>query len=133
MYAIIELDKEMIHFLMEAKNHDETFEEIKELVFTQKKKKQDYSLAESFNLLLKFHEIKNNAINKALAKQKLNFPEGFVIERLIYTKFKEEEMTVEEHIKKITLSCCNNRAEKRIKEKKFISLYKKFVNIFFDK
>ena len=36
MYAKIELDDEFLKFINEIQNHIETFDEIKELVFTKK-------------------------------------------------------------------------------------------------
>ena len=47
-------------------------------------------MSEMLMLSIQFQEIKNSAFNKILNKKKLNFPEGFVIERLL-AKYNNED------------------------------------------
>lgn len=122
MYATIELNEEIIRFLICMKNHTESFEEIKELVFTQERLKKNYTVAEKFNLTMQFQEIKKSAINKALNNQKLNYPEGFLIERLMAKYFDKKMISVEDHCMLINNNC---NVEKRTN----ISLYQKLKNI----
>lgn len=122
MYATIELNEEIIRFLIYMKKHTESFEEIKELVFTQERLKKNYTVAEKFNLTMQFQEIKKSAINKALNNQKLNYPEGFLIERLIAKYFDEKMISVEDHCKLINSNC-------NVEKKTDISLYQKLKNI----
>ena len=83
MWATVELTDDILQFINDTKDYNETYDEIKELVFTQKRLNKECSMAEMFNLALQFKEIKNTAIKKILNKQELNFPEGFLIERLL--------------------------------------------------
>lgn len=133
MWATVELNDEILKFINIAKAHTETFEEIKDLVFTQERLKKDCSITEMFNLTLQFQEIKNSAINKVLKQQQLNFPEGFVIERLIAKYLNEDTLSVEEHIKQIKLSCCNDRKSKRENDRKVSKLYNKLLSTLFSK
>lgn len=122
MYATIELNEEIISFLNSMKKHTESFEEIKELVFTKERLKKNYTVVEKFNLTLQFQEIKKSAINKALNNQKLNYPEGFLIERLIAKYFDEKMISVEDHCKLINSNC-------NVGKKTNITLYQKLKNI----
>lgn len=133
MWATVELNDEILNFIKLTKEHTETFEEIKELVFTQKRLDKNCSMSEMFNLSLQFQDIKQSAIKKVLNQEKLNFPEGFVIERLMSKYFNEDTLPVEEHIKQIKLSCCNDRKSKRENERKVLKLYDKLINKLFDK
>lgn len=124
MWATIELNDEIINFLNIAKEHTETFEEIKKLVFTQERLKENYSITEQINLTLQFQSIKQSAIKKALNNQKLNYPEGFLIERLMAKYLDEETMVSVEEQCKIINSNCN------ISKKSNISLFKKLKRLF---
>ena len=82
-------------------------------------------------LSLQFQEIKRNALDKILNKKRLNFPEGFVVERLMAKYTEQEYVPVEEHIKLIRLNCCNDRKSKRENDRKVTKLYNKFIlNLF---
>lgn len=128
MWAEVELNNEIQNFINQSKNHIETFDEIKELVFTRERLSKNCSTIEMFNLSLQFQKIKNSAFDKVLKHQKLNFPEGFVFERLLNKYFSEENISVEEHIQRIKLSCGTNRQEKRKAEKNIATLYNNFIN-----
>lgn len=128
MYAKVDLDDEMLDFINKIKNRVESFEEIQELVFTQERLNKNYNAIEMVNLSLQFQEIKRSAINKILNHQKLNFPEGFLIERLIAKYSDEDYISVEEHIEKIKLNCGNNRKSNRENNRKISKLYKNFIN-----
>lgn len=131
MWAEVELNDEILQFINKAKEHNETFEEIIELVFTQERINKKTSAPEMFLLSLQFQEIKRNALDKILNKKRLNFPEGFVIERLMAKYTNQEYVPVEEHIKQIRLNCCNDRKSKRENERKVTKLYNKFIlNLF---
>lgn len=133
MYAKVELDDEMLKIMNCIKNHSESFDEIKELVFTKERLEANYKIGDIFNFIFIFQEIKNSAINKVLNNQKLNFPEGFVIERLIAKYTKQELLSVEEHIEQIKTNCSNNRKEKRKNDKKITKMYYSFLKNFFIK
>lgn len=133
MYAKVELDDEMLKIMNGIKNHSESFDEIKELVFTKERLGVNYKIGDIFNFIFIFQEIKNSAINKVLNNQKLNFPEGFVIERLIAKYTKQELLSVEEHIEQIKTNCSNNRKEKRKNDKKITKMYYSFLKNFFIK
>lgn len=131
MWAEVELNDEILQFINKAKEHNETFDEIIELVFTQEQIKNKTSAPEMLLLSLQFQEIKRNAFDKILNKKRLNFPEGFVVERLIAKYTNQEYVPVEEHIKQIRLNCCNDRKSKRENERKVTKLYNKFIlNLF---
>ena len=131
MWAEVELNDEILQFINKAKEHNETFDEIIELVFTQKRINKKTSAPEMLLLSLQFQEIKRNALDKILNKKRLNFPEGFVIERLMAKYMNQEYVPVEEHIKQIRLNCCNDRKSKRENERKVTKLYNKFIlNLF---
>ena len=131
MWAEVELNDEILQFINKAKKHNETFEEIIELVFTQERINKTTSAPEMLLLSLQFQEIKRNALDKVLNKKRLNFPEGFVIERLMAKYMNQEYVPVEEHIKQIRLNCCNDRKSKRENERKVTKLYNKFIlNLF---
>ena len=131
MWAEVELNDEILQFINKAKKHNETFEEIIELVFTQERINKTTSAPEMLLLSLQFQEIKRNAFDKILNKKRLNFPEGFVVERLIAKYTNQEYVPVEEHIKQIRLNCCNDRKSKRENERKVTKLYNKFIlNLF---
>lgn len=133
MYAKVELDDEMLKIMNCIKNHSESFDEIKELIFTKERLGVNYKIGDIFNFIFIFQEIKNSAINKVLNNQKLNFPEGFVIERLIAKYTKQELLSVEEHIEQIKTNCSNNRKEKRKNDKKITKMYYSFLKNFFIK
>lgn len=124
MWAKIELNDEIINFLNIAKEHTETFEEIKKLVFTQERLKENYNITEQINLTLQFQNIKQSAIKKALNNQKLNYPEGFLIERLMAKYLDEENMVSVEKQCKIINSNCNTSKKTRI------SLFQKLKRLF---
>lgn len=124
MWAKIELNDEIINFLNIAKEHTETFEEIKKLVFTQERLKENYNITEQINLTLQFQNIKQSAIKKALNNQKLNYPEGFLIERLMAKYLDEENMVSVEEQCKIINSNCNASKKTRI------SLFQKLKRLF---
>ena len=131
MWAEVELNEEILQFINKSREHNETFDEIIELVFTQKRINKKTSAPEMLLLSLQFQEIKRNALDKVLNKKRLNFPEGFVIERLMAKYMNQEYVPVEEHIKQIRLNCCNDRKSKRENERKVTKLYNKFIlNLF---
>ena len=128
MYAELEVDDEVLKFINEIQDHVESFEEIQELVFTKKRLSKQCNAIEMMNLTLQFQKIKHSAINKILNHEKLNFPEGFLIERLIAKYNNDEYISVEEHFKNIESNCGNNRETKRKNQKRISKLYNKFLN-----
>lgn len=133
MWATVELTDDILQFINDTKDYNETYDEIKELVFTQKRLNKECSMAEMFNLALQFKEIKNSAIKKVLNKQELNFPEGFLIERLLSKYSNEKLLTVEEHFKQINLNCSTDRKTRRENERKTTKLYNQLINKLFKK
>ena len=128
MYAKIELDDEFLKFINKIQNHIETFDEIKELVFTKKRLSKQCDAIEMFNLSLQFREIKRSAINKILNNEILNFPEGFLIERLLAKYNNDKYISVEEHFEQISKNCCTDRKSKRKNERNLQKLYNKFID-----
>lgn len=127
MYAKIELDDEFLKFINEIQNHIETFDEIKELVFTKKRLSKQCNAIEMVNLSLQFQEIKRSAIKKVLNNEILNFPEGFLIERLIAKYNNDKYISVEEHFEQISKNCSTDRNSKRKNERSLQKLYNKFI------
>lgn len=127
MWAEVELNDEILNFINQSKEHTETFEEIKELVFTEKRLNSNCSIPEVMLLSMQFQEIKHSAFDKILKNKKLNFPEGLVVERLMAKYMNEEYIPLEEHIRQIKLNCCNDRKSKRENERKVAKLYNKFI------
>ena len=101
MWAEVELNDEILKFIDKSKEHTETFEEIKELVFTREQLEKSNSVTDMLLLSMQFQEIKRTAFDKILNKKKLNFPEGFVVERLMSKYMDLEYIPVEEHINQI--------------------------------
>ena len=80
------------------------------------------------NLTLIFQEIKKSAIDKVLQNKELNFPEGFVIERLIAKHFNEKIPSVEEHFKQIKEECSYSKERQVKKCKKICKIYNMFLD-----
>ncbi len=127
MWAEVELNDSILEFINYEKSYNESFEEMRNLVFTQKRLNTDYSVADMFNLNNMFQKIKASALEKVLNKQKLDFSEGFVFERLLMKYENKELMSVEEHFQEINRNCYINREDKRKKQKKFKKLYEAFI------
>lgn len=89
-------------------------------------------MTEMLNLNLIFQEIKSSALNKVLKKEKLNFPEGFVFQRLLAKYYDEDFLSVEDHMKQIKLECSNNRKDKRENDRKLKKLYSNFMKKIFN-
>lgn len=127
MWAEVELNDSILEFINYEKNHNESFEEMKNLVFTKERLNTNYSMTEMLNLNIIFQKIKASALEKVLQNQKLDFSEGFVFERLL-TKYENEEfISVEEHLKQIKQNCSVNREDKRKNNRKFKKLYEAFI------
>ena len=99
MWAKVELNNEMVDIINHIKQHNESFE-----------------------------EIKKSAIDKVLQNKELNFPEGFVIERLIAKHFNEKIPSVEEHFKQIKEECSYSKKRQEKKCKKICKIYNSFLD-----
>lgn len=131
MWAEVELTDDILTFINSSKEHIETYDEIKELVFTKERLNKKCSIPDMMLLSLQFQEIKRSAFDKVLNHKKLNFSEGVVVERLIAKYMKEEYIPFEDYIQQIKLNCCNDRKSKRENQRKVSKLYNKFlVNLF---
>lgn len=130
MFAEVTLDEYVKQFIDYEKNHNETLEEMKELVFTKERLEKDYTMTELINLNFIFQKIKISALEKVLNKEQLNFPEGFVFERMLSKYENSEFLSVEAHMEQIKKSCSNNRKEKRENEKKLKKLYRNLMQMF---
>lgn len=131
MWAKVEVDEEILNFIDYAKNHNETLDEMKELVFTKQRLNHNYSMTDLMNFNFIFQKIKCSALEKVLKNENLNFPEGFVFERLLAKYSNEEFLSVEDHMNQIKLSCGKDRKSKRENDRKFKKLYSNFIkNIF---
>lgn len=120
MFAKVELTKELSDFISQCKKHNESFEEIKELIFTSKMLKKDYSFIDQFNIKIQFQKMKNNTFFKVLNNKELNYIEGILLERLMNKHNKIELISFEEHLKKIE-KCCEYVPTKNIITKIFAS------------
>ena len=89
---------------------------------------KDCTIAETINLTLIFQEIKKSAIDKVLQNKELNFPEGFVIERLIAKHFNEKIPSVEEHFKQIKEECNYSKEKQEKKWTKICKIYNSFLD-----
>ncbi len=127
MWAEVELNDSILEFINYEKSYNESFEEMRNLVFTQKRLNTDYSVADMFNLNNMFQKIKASALEKVLNRQKLDFSEGFVFERLLMKYENKDLKSVEEHFQEINRNCYINREDKRKKQKKFKKLYEAFI------
>lgn len=127
MWAEVELNDSILEFINYEKSHNESFEEMRNLVFTQKRLNTDYSVADMFNLNNMFQKIKASALEKVLNKQKLNYAEGFVFERLLMKYENKDLKSVEEHFQEINRNSYINRDDKRKKQKKCKKLYEAFI------
>ncbi len=128
LWAEITVDDEILKFIDNIKEHTESFDEIKDLVFTKKRLSTDCTASEMFYLTLQFQEIKRSAIDKILNNKRLNFPEGFLIERLLAKYMNINYPSVEEHIKEIRLNSCPDRKSRRENQRKVTKLYNQFIN-----
>lgn len=128
MWAKVELNNEMMDIINHIKQHNESFEEIKSLFFTKERLNKDCTIAETINLTLIFQEIKKSAIDKVLQNKELNFPEGFVIERLIAKHFNEKIPSVEEHFKQIKEECSYSKEKQEKKWTKICKIYNSFLD-----
>ena len=98
------------------------------MFFTKERLSKDCTIAETINLTLIFQEIKKSAIDKVLQNKELNFPEGFVIERLIAKHFNEKIPSVEEHFKQIKEECSYSKEKQEKKWTKICKIYNSFLD-----
>lgn len=131
LLAKVDLTDDIKEFINYSKNHTESFEEIRKLVFTKERLSKPCTASDIVNLSFQFQRIKDSAINKILHEEVLNFPEGLLIERLLAKYTNEEYIPVEEHIKQIKLNSCNDRKSKRENERKVSKLYDRFIHTLF--
>lgn len=99
MYAEVELSDAIINFINNVKDHNETFDEIKELVFSSEMLNRKFTFIDIFNYLTMFQNIKLSAFNKVLNSQKLNYAEGIIFERLM-DKYSNSLIPFNEYLKK---------------------------------
>lgn len=105
MFARVELTKELADFIKESKKHSESFEEIKELIFTTEMIKKNYSFVDQINIILQFQKMKNNTFYKTLNNKELNYIEGMLLERLIAKHNGLELPSFENHLEQVK-ECC---------------------------
>ncbi len=112
MFAKVELTDEIIKFIKNSETHNESFNEIKELIFTSDMLNLKYSVIEQMKIKIQFQEMKNNTFYKILHNKELNYIEGMLFERLV-TKYNGLElMSIEEHLKLIK-ECCEDIPPKK--------------------
>lgn len=114
MWAEVEPTKEIVEFINNTKDQTESFDIIKEISFSKDMKKKELSALEVFNYTMMFRKIKSTAYNKVINRQKLNFPEGLVFERLLLKYNNEELLSFEEYMTNIN-SCCEIKETKKNK------------------
>lgn len=105
MFAKVELTEELKNFIQQWKKHNESFEEIKELIFTSEMLKANYTIVDQFNIGIQFQEIKRNTFSKTLNNKELNYIEGILLERLIAKHKGIKLMPFEEHLKQVEKRC----------------------------
>lgn len=125
MFAKVELTKELNDFINQCKNHNESFEEIKELIFTSEMLKRNYSFVDQLNIKMQFQEMKNNTFFKVLNNKELNYIEGMLLERLIDKHDNIELKSLEEHLKEIEM-CCEYVPAKSKATKMFACISERF-------
>lgn len=125
MFAKVELTKELNDFINQCKNHNESFEEIKELIFTSEMLKRNYSFVDQLNIKMQFQGMKNNTFFKVLNNKKLNYIEGMLLERLIDKHDNIELKSLEEHLKEIEM-CCKYVPAKSKTAKMFACISERF-------
>lgn len=125
MFAKVELTKELNDFINQCKNHNESFEEIKELIFTSEMLKRNYSFVDQLNIKMQFQEMKNNTFFKVLNNKELNYIEGMLLERLIDKHDNIELKSLEEHLKEIEM-CCEYVPAKSKAAKMFACISERF-------
>lgn len=113
MWAKVELSDEIISFINNARNHIESFEEVKELVFSEDMLKKQLSIVDVLNYTLLFQEIKTSAFNKVLKGEKLNYPEGIVFERLLAKAQTKELISFDKNIEDIRSNCHEVKSNKK--------------------
>lgn len=121
MYAEVEPTEEIINFINNTKNQNESFDDIKEISFSKEMKKKKLSALEIFNYTMMFHKIKTSAYNKVINREKLNLPEGLVFERLLLKYNNEELPSFEEYMTYINNNCTEIKSKKN---KVYDSLFK---------
>ena len=125
MFAKVELTKELNDFINQCKNHNESFEEIKELIFTFEMLKRNYSFVDQLNIKMQFQGMKNNTFFKVLNNKELNYIEGMLLERLIDKHDNIELKSLEEHLKEIEM-CCEYVPAKSKATKMFACISERF-------
>ena len=125
MFAKVELTKELNDFINKCKNHNESFEEIKELIFTSEMLKRNYSFVDQLNIKMQFQGMKNNTFFKVLNNKELNYIEGMLLERLIDKHDNIELKSLEEHLKEIEM-CCEYVPAKSKATKMFACISERF-------
>lgn len=125
MFAKVELTKELNDFINQCKNHNESFEEIKELIFTSEMLKRNYSFVDQLNIKMQFQGMKNNTFFKVLNNKELNYIEGMLLERLIDKHDNIELKSLEEHLKEIEM-CCEYVPAKSKATKMFACISERF-------
>ena len=125
MFAKVELTKELNDFINQCKNHNERFEEIKELIFTSEMLKRNYSFVDQLNIKMQFQGMKNNTFFKVLNNKELNYIEGMLLERLIDKHDNIELKSLKEHLKEIEI-CCEYVPAKSKATKMFACISERF-------
>lgn len=124
MYAKVEVTQEILDFIEKTKKRNETFDEIKEIAFSEEMKKRKLSSLEIFNYIMMFHKIKLSAYNKVINKKELNFPEGLIFERLLLKYNNEELPSFEDYMKYINNNCTINGNKNSNFKNSLLNLFK---------
>lgn len=77
---MLTIEEEMNAIIDELQSHEETYEEIKELIFTEEMLDTEYSIAEKSIIMANFKAIKKNALNNV---RKLAPAENLIFSRLV--------------------------------------------------
>lgn len=96
--GFIELNANIWNFISYEYSHSESFQEIKELLFTNEKLQKNYSILEIFNLMIVYQKTKYTMLNKIKNSQYLTFIEAFLVERLLMKFNNSKYLSVEEHL-----------------------------------
>ena len=82
------MNEQIMDVLNNMKKHQESYEEIRELVFTDRMRQKQYTPEEEQLVIDNFFKVKNNAIDSILKEEKVTFLEAVVFYRILFKSCK---------------------------------------------
>lgn len=96
--------------LQKIEAYDENFEDIKDLIFTDKMKRQSFTEEQQKLIIKNFYKLKEDAIKDASEGAKINFVAAFVLYRILNNKAKINEPIIQ------TLNKLSDYTDKKVEE-----------------